>query len=144
MKSTNGYIFTLRGAISWKSSKKTCITLSTMEAEFIALEKASSKAEWLINLLSDIPLWTIPASLVSMCCDSQDVIAQAKSKMFNGKNMHIRLRHNIVRQLLETGVIDESKTHLFLSLFFKYISSLKVQLNVKLWSFHPNLCFAGN
>ncbi|RVX00179.1 Retrovirus-related Pol polyprotein from transposon TNT 1-94 [Vitis vinifera] len=31
---------------------------STMEAEFIALEKASSEAEWLRNLLADIPLWT--------------------------------------------------------------------------------------
>ncbi|RVX14319.1 Retrovirus-related Pol polyprotein from transposon TNT 1-94 [Vitis vinifera] len=51
----------LRGTInyvSWKSTKQTCITRSTMEAEFIALEKASSEAEWLRNLLADIPLWT--------------------------------------------------------------------------------------
>ena len=26
--------------------------------------------------------------------------------MFNGKNKHISLRHNIMRQLLETGVIS--------------------------------------
>ena len=40
MKSTSGYVFTLGGgAVSWKSSKQTCITRSTMEAEFIALEK---------------------------------------------------------------------------------------------------------
>ena len=31
---------------------------------------------------------------------------KAKSKMFNGKNKHIRLRKNIVQQLLETGVIS--------------------------------------
>ena len=31
-KSTNGYVFTLGGAaISWKSSKQTCIARSTME-----------------------------------------------------------------------------------------------------------------
>ena len=42
------------------------------------------------------------------------------------------------------GDIDESKTHLFLSPFLKYISSLKVQFNVKLWSFHLDLCFVGN
>ena len=43
-----------------------------------------------------------------MHCDSQATIAKAKakSKIFNGKNRHIRLRHNIVRQLLETGVIS--------------------------------------
>ena len=37
---------------------------------------------------------------------------------------------------------DESKNHLFLSLFFKYISGLRVHFTVKLWSFHLNLCFA--
>ncbi|RVW36173.1 hypothetical protein CK203_100389 [Vitis vinifera] len=40
MKSTSGYVFILGGsAVSWKSAKQTCITWSTMEAEFIALEK---------------------------------------------------------------------------------------------------------
>ena len=47
-KSTSGYIFTLGGgAISWKSSKQTCIARSTMESEFIALDKAEEEAEWL-------------------------------------------------------------------------------------------------
>ena len=102
MKSTSGYIFTLReGAISWKSSKKTCITWSIMEVEFIALKKASFEAEWLINVFLDIPLWTRATPSVPMHCDSQATIAKAKSKMFNGKNMYICLRHNIMQQLLE-------------------------------------------
>ena len=41
-----------------------------------------------------------------MRCDSQIAIAKVKVKIFNGKNRHICLRHNIVRQLLETGVIS--------------------------------------
>ncbi|RVW58559.1 Retrovirus-related Pol polyprotein from transposon TNT 1-94 [Vitis vinifera] len=58
MKSTSGYVSILSGsAVSWKSAKKTCITRFTMEVEFIALEKTSSKVEWLRNLLVDIPLW---------------------------------------------------------------------------------------
>ncbi|KAL6323772.1 hypothetical protein AAG906_002240 [Vitis piasezkii] len=55
--------------------------------------------------LLDIPLWTRPTLSVYMRCDSQATIAKAKSKIFNGKNKHIRLRHNIVQQLLETGII---------------------------------------
>ncbi|RVW67802.1 Retrovirus-related Pol polyprotein from transposon TNT 1-94 [Vitis vinifera] len=82
MKSTSGYAFILGG------------------------KKASSEAKWLRNLLADIPLWTRPTLFVSMHCDSQAVIAKVKSKIFNGKNRHIRLRHNIVRQPLETGVIS--------------------------------------
>ena len=97
MKSTSGYVFTLGGGVvSWKSFKQTCITRSTMEAVFIALEKASSEVEWLINLLLDISLWTRPTPSMSMHCDSQAAIAKAKSKIFNGKNRHICLRHNIV------------------------------------------------
>ena len=47
-KSTSGYVFTLGGAaVSWKSSKQTCIARSTMELEFIALDKAGEEAEWL-------------------------------------------------------------------------------------------------
>ncbi|KAL6344138.1 hypothetical protein AAG906_031852 [Vitis piasezkii] len=107
MKSTSGYVFILGGsAVSWKSAKQTCITRSTMEAKFIALEKASSEVECLRNLLIDIPLWTRPTPSMSICCDSQTAIAKAKCKIFNGKNRHIRLRHNIVRWLLETGVIS--------------------------------------
>ena len=87
-------------------SKQTCITRSTMEADFITLKKASSEAKWLRNLLVDIPLWTRLALSVSMRCDSQAAIAKAKSKIFNEKNRYIRVRHNIVRQLLETGVIS--------------------------------------
>ena len=87
MKSTSGYVFILgRSAVSWKSTKQTCITRSTMEAKFITLEKSSSKAEWLRNLLVDIPLWIRPTPSVSMRCDSQAVIAKAKSKIFNWKN----------------------------------------------------------
>ena len=41
-----------------------------------------------------------------MHCDSQAAIAKAKNKIFNGKNRHIRLRHNIVIQFLETGAIS--------------------------------------
>ena len=67
-----------------------------MEAEFIALEKASSEDEWLRNFLADIPLWTRPTPSMSMHCDSQTVIAKAKSKLFNGMNRHICLRCNIV------------------------------------------------
>ena len=54
-KSTSGYIFTLGGgAVSWKFSKQTCIAWSTMEFEFIALDKAEEEAKWLQNVLEDI------------------------------------------------------------------------------------------
>ncbi|KAD0234951.1 hypothetical protein E3N88_44570 [Mikania micrantha] len=45
-KSTSGYVFTLGGAaIASKSSKQTLIARSTMESEFIALDKGGEEAE---------------------------------------------------------------------------------------------------
>ena len=34
---------------------------------------------------------------------------------------------------------DESKTHLFLSLFFLHFCEFKVQFNAELWNLHPVL-----
>jgi hypothetical protein len=48
IKATSGYIFTIGGgAVSWRSRKQTILTKYTMEAELVALEMATSEAEWL-------------------------------------------------------------------------------------------------
>jgi hypothetical protein len=75
-----------------------------MEFELVALEKAEAK--WLRSLLIDLPLYTNSVPPVCIHCDCQATIARAKSKIYNGKSRHIRLRHNIVRQLIESGVIS--------------------------------------
>ena len=77
-KSTSGYLFTLGGgAVSWKSSKKTCIARSTMESEFIALDKAGEEGEWLCHFLEDIPIWPQPVPDFYIHCDSQLAIGRA-------------------------------------------------------------------
>ena len=54
---TSGYVFSLGGgAVSWKSCKQTILTKSTMEAELTALDTAGSEAEWLRDLLMDLPV----------------------------------------------------------------------------------------
>ena len=56
--STIDCIFTLgSGAICWKFKRQTIIVYSTMEAELIALASASEEANWLRDLLYEIPLW---------------------------------------------------------------------------------------
>nr|GEW73287.1 zinc finger, CCHC-type [Tanacetum cinerariifolium] len=80
-RSTSGYVFTLGGeAISWKSSKQTVIAKSTMESEFIVLDKCGEEAKWLRQFVKDIPRWP---------------------KL----SRHIRRRHNSIRQILSGGVI---------------------------------------
>ncbi|GJV56822.1 hypothetical protein Tco_1457827 [Tanacetum coccineum] len=46
--STRRWIFTLgRGAVFWGSKKQSCLTDSSMAAEFVALESCYKEAEWL-------------------------------------------------------------------------------------------------
>ena len=77
-----------------------------MELELVALEKAGFEAEWFRSLLIDIPLYTNFIAFVCIHCDCQAAIARAKNKIYNGKSPHIRWRHNIVRQLIDNGVIS--------------------------------------
>jgi len=47
-----------------------------------------------------------PTTSISMHCDCQATIAIAKNKSFNGKNWHIRLRYDVVKQLLKNKIIS--------------------------------------
>ncbi|XP_058208299.1 secreted RxLR effector protein 161-like [Rhododendron vialii] len=74
--STSGWVFTLGGgSISWGSKKQTLITDSTMAAEFVALASGSKEAEWLRNLLLEIPVWPKPMPPVSLHCGSQATLS---------------------------------------------------------------------
>ncbi|GJT76306.1 ATP phosphoribosyltransferase 1, chloroplastic [Tanacetum coccineum] len=106
-KSTSGYVFTLGGAaVSWKSSKQTVNTRSTMEAEFVALDKAAEEVEWLRSFLEGIPLWPKPVTAVCIHCDSMAALTRAKNHIYNGKSRHIRRRHNTIKDLLRNGIIS--------------------------------------
>ncbi|GJS31273.1 zinc finger, CCHC-type containing protein [Tanacetum coccineum] len=105
--STSGWVFLLGGgAISWAFKKQTCITGSTMESEFAALAAAGKEAEWLKNLLLEIPLWSKPIASISIRCDSAATFAKAYSQVYNGKSRHLGVRHSMIRELITNGVIS--------------------------------------
>jgi hypothetical protein len=70
-KATSGYVFTLGGgAVSWKSCKQTILMRSAMEAELTALDIATVEAEWLQELLMDLPVVEKPIPAIPMNCDN--------------------------------------------------------------------------
>nr|ABF98658.1 retrotransposon protein, putative, Ty1-copia subclass [Oryza sativa Japonica Group] len=72
IKATSGYVFTLGGGVvSWRSCKQTILTRSTMEAELTALDTATIEAEWLRDLLMDLPIVEKPVQAILMNCDNQ-------------------------------------------------------------------------
>ncbi|GJS49739.1 zinc finger, CCHC-type containing protein [Tanacetum coccineum] len=81
--STSGWVFLLGGgAISWASKKRTCITGSTMEYEFVTLATAGKEAIYAATL------------------------TKAYSQMYNGKSRHLGVRHNMIRELIMNEVIS--------------------------------------
>ena len=57
-----------------------------MEAKLIALASASEEANWLRDLLYEIPLWEklIPPILIH--CDSIATFGRVKNPLYNGKS----------------------------------------------------------
>ncbi|GJV95482.1 zinc finger, CCHC-type containing protein [Tanacetum coccineum] len=65
--STSGWVFQRGGgAISWASKKKTCITSSIIESEFMALVVAGKEAKWLKNMILETSLWSKPIAPISI------------------------------------------------------------------------------
>ena len=105
--STTGYIFTLgSGAICWKSKKQTIIANSTMEAEFIALASANEEANWLRDLLHEIPLWEKPIPPILIHCDSTATICRVHNCFQNRKSRPIRRKHSTVISYLSNDIIN--------------------------------------
>jgi len=100
-KSTTGYIFTLGDtAISWKSKLQGRVSLSTTEAEYIAISKTTKEMIWLKNLLKELGKGQDEPSLFS---DSQSAICLAKNPILHSRCKHIELKYHFIRNLINDG-----------------------------------------
>nr|GEY60122.1 zinc finger, CCHC-type [Tanacetum cinerariifolium] len=54
-----------------------------MESEFVALAAAGKEAEWLKNLLLELPFWSKPIVPIFIRCDSVVTLEKAYSQMYN-------------------------------------------------------------
>src|SRR5438105_464361 len=107
IKATSGYVFTLGGgAVSWKSCKQTILTRSTIEAELTALDTVTFEADWLRELVMDLPVVEKPVPAILLNCDNQTVIVRVNSSKDNMKSSrHIKRRLKSVRKMKNSGVI---------------------------------------
>ena len=77
-----------------------------MEAELTALDTATVEAEWLRELLMDLPMVEKPIPPIPMNCDNQTMIVKINSSKDNMKSSrHVKRRLKSVRKLRNSGVI---------------------------------------
>ena len=71
-KSTFRYVFTLSGrAISWCSKKHGYVTLSSIEAKYVAYCLAAQDATWLMSFLQDLNLTLRVDDPVEIWCNKK-------------------------------------------------------------------------
>ncbi|KAL0386491.1 UNVERIFIED_CONTAM: Retrovirus-related Pol polyprotein from transposon TNT 1-94 [Sesamum latifolium] len=104
-KSTSGYAFLLGGAaITWCSKKQPCISLSTMEAEYVACTSAVQEAIWLRRFLKSLHILAhINDAVVIYCDNSHDSIC--KGPKYHGRTKHIDTRYHFIRDSIAQGEV---------------------------------------
>ena len=103
-KSTSGYVFQINGAaISWRSKKQSCIALSTVEAEYVALASAAQEAIWMRQLLTDVR--NPPRGPTRIFEDNQSAICLARNPQFHGRAKHIGIKYYFIQEQVEKGTV---------------------------------------
>jgi ATP-binding cassette subfamily B (MDR/TAP) protein 1 len=102
-RSTTGYVFTFGStAISWVSQLQKKVTISTIEAEYVAVTEASKELIWLQGLLIELGF---KQEMNVLHSDSQSAIHLAKNSAFHSRTKHIDLRYHFIRSLIKDGVL---------------------------------------
>ena len=88
----------------WKSSKQTCVALSTAEAEYVALSAATQEAIWLQKLLSEFKLDKLKPLTINE--DKQSALSMSKAIKDHGTGKHIDIKFHYVNDIVNSGNIN--------------------------------------
>ena len=106
-KSTSGYVFTLAGgAISWKSSKQTVTTSSTMYAEFVACYEATGQVNWLKKFIPGLKVVDDINRPLKLYCDNEPAVTYAHNNKSSGAAKHIDIKYYVVKDKVRDQIIS--------------------------------------
>jgi hypothetical protein len=106
-KSTSGYVFTLAGgAISWKSSKQTVTTSSTMYAEFVACYEATGQVNWLKKFIPGLNVVDSIHKPLKLYCDNDPAVQYAHNNRSSGAAKHIDIKYYVVKDKVRDQIIS--------------------------------------
>ena len=94
--------------VSWISKKQNFISLSTAEAEYIAVGSCCTQLLWMQKLLHD---YGICQEHLSIYSDNTSVINISKNPVQHSRTKHIEIRHHFIRELVEDGTITLEFIH---------------------------------
>lgn len=103
-KSTTGYLFKLgMGIISWRSRKQKTISLSSTEAEYMAMSDSCREAKWVYHLLEELGLMSGKSILINV--ENEGAEALARNPSHHSRTKHIHTRYHFVRGCVKDGSV---------------------------------------
>ena len=95
--------------MNWKSSKQSTVADSTTESEYIAASDAAKEVVWIKKFISELGVVPSIANPVSLYCDNNGAIAQAKEPRSHQRSKYILRRYHLIREIIERGDVKICK-----------------------------------
>nr|GEX43324.1 retrovirus-related Pol polyprotein from transposon TNT 1-94 [Tanacetum cinerariifolium] len=103
-KSTYGGIqFLGDKLVSWMSKKQNCTTMSSTEAEYMALSTSCAQVMWMRTQLQD---YGFNYNKIPLYCDSQSAIAISCNPVQHSRTKHIHTRYHFIKEHVENRIIE--------------------------------------
>ena len=103
--STSGYFFHLgQEAITWSSKKQHIITLSSKEAEYIALTHVAKEALWLQSMVSKICRGDKKHVVIN--CNNQGSMVLSKDNKYHSWTKHIDIRYHFIHEVVKDSKVE--------------------------------------
>lgn len=96
-------LFVDKVPIIWRTVKQKCISLSTMEAEYIALTEAAKEIIWFIRITEEcknLKIFPRYTSDYTLFCDNKAAIDFSNSPIENSRTKHIHIKYLFLRNLV--------------------------------------------
>ncbi|GJX06616.1 retrovirus-related pol polyprotein from transposon TNT 1-94 [Tanacetum coccineum] len=89
--------------VSWSSKKHKSTTISTTEAEYIAISGYYAQILWMRSQLTD---YSFVFNKIPLYCDNSSAIALYYNNVQHSRSKHIDIRHHFIREQVEKGVVE--------------------------------------
>jgi len=104
--SQSGYVGKLHGAVvTWGSLRQQCVSLSSVESEYVALAEAAKDAIWLRTAILAYEQTSPDTVDIVLKGDNQGALALAQNPGWHRRTKHIDIRYHFIRWQVEDGAI---------------------------------------
>jgi len=102
-KSYSGFVFKLcKGPVSWEAKKQPCVTLSSTEAEYVAITQAAKECVFLKGLLKELVEYDKPIVVYN---DNQSAQKLVYNPIFHNRTKHIDTKFHYIREKVKSKEI---------------------------------------